>query len=74
MMRPPPRRTIAGAKARSAFAVPVRLTSSWSCQSASSISSSGLKAWIPALANRTSIPPNMCSIVPAASRSRAMLR
>ena len=58
-----------GANARSAFAVPVRFTSIWSCQSASSISSSGLNAWMPALANRMSSPPNMCSTWSAACRS-----
>ena len=56
MMRPRPRRTIAGAKARIAFAVPVRLASIWMCQSGSSISSSGRNAWMPAFANRMWAP------------------
>ena len=50
-IRPPPRRTSAGANTRSTFAVPVRFTSIWSCQSASSISRIGRNAWMPALAN-----------------------
>ena len=45
MMRPPPMPPMllmmCGAKARIAFAVPVRLTSIWTRQCASSISSSG---------------------------------
>src|SRR5579875_332723 len=74
MIRPPPRSTSSGAKARSVFAVPVRLTSIWSCQSASAISSSGRNAWMPAFAKRMSIPPNSSRTLSAAARSAAMSR
>ncbi len=57
-MRPPPLRTRCGATARMALQVPVRFTSIWSCQSASSHSRIGLKDWMPALANRMSSLPN----------------
>lgn len=48
-----------GATARMALKVPLRLTSIWSCQSVSSISRIGLKAWMPALAKRMSILPKV---------------
>ena len=57
-MRPLRRPTMKGATARIVLAVPVRLMSIWSRQSASSISIRGLKAWMPATAASTSIRPN----------------
>jgi hypothetical protein len=74
MIRPPPRFTMWGAKARTAFAVPVRLTSIVMCQSGSSISSNGWKLWVPALANKMSMPPNFCSARTAALRSAGKSR
>ena len=74
MIRPPPRFASKGAKARMAFAVPVRLTSIWVCQSSSSISSSGRKAWMPALACTMSRPPSSLSARAAAARGAGRSR
>jgi hypothetical protein len=74
MMRPPPRRTSSGANTRSTLAVPLRLTSIWSCQSRSSISRIGLNAWIPAFAKTMSTPPHSLSMLSAADLTAPMSR
>src|ERR1700722_9866273 len=61
--------TILGAKARIVFAVPFRLLSITSRQSASSISKRGFQRWIAALATTMSILPNCCSVRSAIFRS-----
>src|SRR5208337_574727 len=57
-----------------ALAVPVRLTSIVICQSGSSISRSGWKLWMPAFANKMSMPPNSCPPRTAATRNAGRSR
>ena len=74
MIRPPPRFTMWGPKALKVLAVPGSLVSIVMLQSESSISSSGWKPSMPALANRTSTSPNSCLTLAAASRNAGRLR